>query len=321
MTVPPGPGTIAVVTVNWNGWKMTLECLAALRASRDADWHLVIVDNASSDDSRDHLRDLGDDVTLLASPVNGGWTGGNNMGVEWALAAGHEWLFILNNDAFVEPETLGRLRAVHTAVGGSAAIGPVHLTADGKDYDFLGMVDDAATGFPHWLPPQETDVTALPDPLPVVAIKGAGIFVDAASFKRVGRFDDQYYLNWDEVDWCFTARERGVPLFMTRTARIIHAGSASIGGHESALQTYFMARNSLLFARKHCSVRQRILHLRRLYWEARRRARAHRPGARWILGFLRSDTPDERAFKRGVADFFLGRFGECPTEIRRLSRS
>ncbi|WP_309646290.1 glycosyltransferase, partial [Phenylobacterium sp.] len=77
---PPDLG-VAVVTVNWNGWRDTLACLAALRGSRGAAWRLIIVDNASTDDSRSHLSDLGDDVTTLWAPTNGGWTGGNNIGV------------------------------------------------------------------------------------------------------------------------------------------------------------------------------------------------------------------------------------------------
>jgi GT2 family glycosyltransferase len=103
------PAQIAVITVNWNGWRNSLACLKALRTSVGPDWHLFLIDNASQDDSLTYLSDLGADVTLIRSPTNGGWTGGNNIGVQRALEVGHEFLFLLNNDALVMPDTLSFL--------------------------------------------------------------------------------------------------------------------------------------------------------------------------------------------------------------------
>jgi GT2 family glycosyltransferase len=311
-------GRIAVVTVNWNGWQRTLECLAALRTSVDADWHLIIVDNASTDGSRERLRDLGSDVTLIEAPTNGGWTGGNNIGADHALAGGFSHIFILNNDALVEARTLVTLRTMLDGMGQPAIIGPVHLRDDGS-YDFLGIVEDRVSGMPRWLLPKQTDASSLADPLPVVAIKGAGLFTSAATLRSLGRFDDRFYLNWDEIDWCFTARENGVALYVTRQTHIVHGGSATIGGLDSPLHCYFMTRNALLFAEKHLTARQRLRHLRSLYWDARTLAHADGPTRAWMMTLLRSRRPVARAFKRALRDYALRRFGDCPPLIRQLN--
>ena len=80
MAAPPTPSsdTVAVVVINWNGWRHSLSCIESLRRSQDTDWRLYLVDNASTDESLSHLTDLGDNVVVIRSPKNGGWTGGKS---------------------------------------------------------------------------------------------------------------------------------------------------------------------------------------------------------------------------------------------------
>lgn len=315
------PDSVAVVTVNWNGWQTTLACLDALRGSVGADWHLFVVDNASTDASLDHLRGLGDDVTLVENAVNGGWTGGNNLGIERALAAGYPYIFILNNDAFVEPGTIARLVALHQEAGEQAIIGPIHLTGDGEAYDFVGTDFNSRTGLPLWKSVEREAVETLPDLIETSTIKGAGIFVSAGQLAKIGTFDDRFYLNFDETDWCYRARAAGYALYMAKNAAIRHMGSASIGGMTSPLQSYFLARNGLLFARRHCNAAQTVQLLREYWWQARDLPRDNPARRGWFWRFLTRPSPAQTAFKRGMIDFARGRFGDCPPEIRRLGRA
>ena len=314
--------TIAVVTINWNGWANTLDCLAALRASERAAWHLFIVDNASSDDSLAHLADLGDDVTLIASPVNGGWTGGNNLGVTTALSAGYDWLFILNNYAFVEPDTLERLLAEARAQAQHDVwpeLGPIHRGDSLEDYDFIGSSTDPKTGIPGWI-----DASAhpgLPARLtPTSYVSGAGIFVNRRHFETIGLFDDRFYLNFDDTDWCRRAERLGYPLLMLADATIRHIGSASIGGRLSPLQTYFMTRNRLLFAEKHCTWRERLRLARRYVWQARELT-GRDSAFRWLPLLLRARGNATAAFRTGLVDYAARRFGDCPAAIRRWQKA
>ena len=144
---------IAVIVVNWNGWRYTLDCLASLRKSDTTNWHLIVVDNASTDDSALRLKDLGDEVTVLHAPVNGGWTGGNNLGVRHALDNGYDFLFVLNNDALVLSNTIRSLcETFDTLSDQFPLLGPVHLKGDGVRYDFIGADVDSETGLPRNLP-------------------------------------------------------------------------------------------------------------------------------------------------------------------------
>jgi len=316
--------TVAVVTINWNGWRHTRECLAALRASRGARWHLYLVDNGSTDDSLAHLGGLGDDVTLIEAGANLGWTGGNNLGVRHALARGHERIFLLNNDAFVLPDTLERLLAAAREAEGMAGegaaappvLGPVHKGVGGPDYDFSVAAFDPRTGVPAW----RTDAGAEGAParplIETAYVSGAAILTHRRHFEAVGPFDDRFYLNFDDTDWCVRAARAGFALLMVPDAAIGHVGSASIGGRESPLQTYFLTRNRLLFAEKHCTTVQRLRLLRRCIWQARALGDDGAPG-HWSVRLWRARDGRMAAFRRALLDYALRRFGDCPPEVRR----
>ena len=182
---------VAVVTINWNGWQMTLDCLSSLRASRGASWRLYIVDNASTDGSVEKLRDLGSDVVLLELPVNGGWTGGNNLGIRRALQDGYSRIFILNNDALVEPDTMAQLLSFSLSRVQPPIIGPLHSNMEGSRLDFIGSGYDAATGLPTyesrtvWMYPIFLSTTP-PSSLKALECLSRGTILNGSAFSTNG---------------------------------------------------------------------------------------------------------------------------------------
>ena len=307
---------IAVVTVNWNGWKNTLECLNSLRSSQNVDWHLFIVDNNSSDDSLLRLGNLGDDVSIIASTVNGGWTGGNNLGLEQAIAKGFKKFFLLNNDAQVLPETLVNMLRFQNVFGEDIPIiGPVQMNTDRSSYNFLGATVEDETGIPKGVSVTQVVEGGLEESWKTSFIKGAAIFLDIDHIERVGLFDERFFLNYDEADWCFRARKKGIPLKMMRDAKVIHAESGSIGGMDSPLSTYFLIRNELLFAEMHCTPGQRRARAKQLWYYGKWLAGG---GPVWLLSMLFARSPTAIAFRTAVRDYGLRRFGDCPRTIRKI---
>lgn len=315
------PATIAVVTVNWNGWEMTLQCLAALRACRldGFTWHAYVVDNASTDGSREHLADLGPDATLICSPINGGWTGGNNLGVEHALATGHPFVLLLNNDATLEPRALCELMSAHAERATERPIlGCLQRTDDGKDFTFTTIDIDPRTGMLVGPPKERTEALLKERFMPTPIVNGAALFAHRSVFEEVGKFDERFYLNFDESDWCLRAGAAGHSRYTLRDAIIFHSGNKSIGGAASPLQNYFIFRNQLLFSEKHGTWLQRLRVLRAAV--ARLRDVTGRESWRSSIRQLRSPSPVLYAMEAGFRDYLLRRFGNCPDEIRQLSR-
>jgi len=317
MTRASIPG-VAVVTINWNGWRNTLACLAALRATRGVAWRLIIVDNASTDESASHLVDLGDDVTTIWSPVNGGWTGGNNLGVAHALAAGYEHVLILNNDAFVEPDTLAEFLAAQAHAPGGV-LGGAMKSEDGHSDGPAGSVLNPKTGTVQWL--RLADIELSENGLrPAAAVMGAAMFAHRDVFEAVGPFDDNFYLYYDEIDWCARANKLGHACFFAERATLRHVGAASTGGMDSPLVGYFMTRNSLLFVERHSTGRQRLTMARIVLGRIRQDAKAIGAGW-WPLTLLTASEPRLLARRRGVIDYLTRRFGDCPASVRQLQKA
>ena len=97
---------VYIVLLNWNGWQDTLECVRSLERMEYRNWHAVIVDNGSTDDSVARLKGACPDVTVVETDKNLGFAAGNNVGIRYALKNEADYVFVLNNDTTILPDTI-----------------------------------------------------------------------------------------------------------------------------------------------------------------------------------------------------------------------
>src|SRR5271165_5426418 len=102
---------VYIIVLNWNGYRDTLRCLVALEQQHYPNYRIMILDNGSTDDSVAMLGDLGDRVCLIKNPDNLGYTGGNNRAMREAFGRGADYVWLFNNDAVAEPDTLAAMIA------------------------------------------------------------------------------------------------------------------------------------------------------------------------------------------------------------------
>src|ERR1700761_9533005 len=100
---------VGIILVNWNAWRDTIECLESLRRLEYPNFSTYVVDNDSADGSADRLKEWDRKVRVIPSGSNRGWAGGCNVGIRAARNDGCKHIFLLNNDALVEPDTVTRL--------------------------------------------------------------------------------------------------------------------------------------------------------------------------------------------------------------------
>lgn len=307
----PAP-LVAVVVINWNGPDDTLNAHASLIASRFANWRLVIVDNASIDDSVARLSGLGEKVVLVESARNLGFAGGCNLGIATSRKLGANYVFLLNNDAWVTPDTLGHLVEAAQSLGDRAAIGAVVRYADGSP-QFHGTVK-SRWGHSIWLQPSEERLRASPDLIPTDFIMGAALLMPMAAIDAVGDFDERFFLNYEEMDWCYRADKRGFACYVLKVATAYHKGSASLGSLDSPLQTYFRSRNELLFLEKHGAL---------VPWSWAFGRIVRRLGGRLFRAMKREESALASAeiLFLALRDYLMRRFGDCPDRIRELARA
>ena len=131
MAAPP---SVHIVILNWNGWRLTLECLRSLQGLDYADTTIWVVDNGSTDDSLERLRDSGLAPRILENGANLGFGAGCNPAIRRALAEGAEYVWLLNNDTCVDPGALA-------AIGDAPMDAERGWGASGRDRDSRHLRD------------------------------------------------------------------------------------------------------------------------------------------------------------------------------------
>jgi N-acetylglucosaminyl-diphospho-decaprenol L-rhamnosyltransferase len=239
---------LLVVIVNYRTPDMTLDAARAAVRALDGveDWRLDIVDNDSEDGSFERLeaaiaREGWRHVRVLESPKNGGFGYGNNVAISAALRTDDppELVYLLNSDAFPEPDAIRALLAFmreHPEVGiaGSeihGVDGAPHVTA----FRFPTLASEGLGSFrlgaiARWVP--ATEVAILPRPETTQRVDwlaGASMMVRREVFERVGLFDDGFFLYYEETDLCLRAAKAGWPTWYVVESRVAHVGHGTTG--------------------------------------------------------------------------------------------
>src|SRR6185369_2888887 len=132
---------VLVVLLNWNSFEETRTAVESVQRMDYPNFRILIVDNGSEDGSASALQALsGERVDLLVSPVNTGYTGGCNLGMERALAMGAKYIWLLNNDAVVEPATLSSIVAIAESDDRIGLVSPQIAALDEDRFTFAGGI-------------------------------------------------------------------------------------------------------------------------------------------------------------------------------------
>jgi len=286
---------VAVVVLDWNGGDDTLACIASVLASEHAPLDVWLVDNASRAPVLDEIRARHPEVRSIANPSNLGYAGGNNVGLRAALAAGAEWVLVLNNDARVRPDTVSEMVRVGASDPRIAAVGAKVLRLE--EPDRLWMAWGEVTyrqSLVALVGENAPDSGAFDAQRDVPWVSGCAILLSRAALERIGPFDETFFAYHEEVDWCATAREHGMRVVYAPRAVVLHRGQASSGGATFvSRRQYLTARNMVRFVRKHGSAAER---LRFALWFA-----AMLP-ASWVKRLLRGEQEGVLLKLRGALD-------------------
>jgi len=281
--------SVLIVLVNWKRGADTCACLASLERLTFSSWSVVVCDNGSPDGSGGEVSNFltsrykwtlsevcarnttliehfGDDsrneprVTLVHSPENLGFAGGNNLAYRCApTAATADYVWFLNNDTEVCENTLEALLARATEDASIGICGATLVYAhDRRTVQALGGATyRVATGAIRELGqglqwPCEVAGEDIESQLTYVS--GASMLVSRAFLDRVGLMSEDYFLYYEELDWAERGRRAGFRLAYAPAAVVYHKEGAVLGSGASAqrspLAEYYGLRNRLRVTRK-----------------------------------------------------------------------
>jgi GT2 family glycosyltransferase len=249
---------VSAVVLNYNGCELLDVIIPSLALQEYRDFEMVVVDNASTDDSVSHLRETWPQVRVVS-------TGAANVGVTAAMnvavrAATGELVALLNNDIELDPRWMGELVAAleHHPDAGSA-VGKLlnfyrrkELDGAGDVFSWGGEVRRRGHG--------EHDRGQYDGPQAIFGACGGAALYRRSAFERVGPMDESLFAYYEDADWSFRAQLSGYGCRYVPTAVAYHMGSATLGAGSSEFNLYQAWRNSIWVVVKNYPTSDLFLH-------------------------------------------------------------
>lgn len=293
------------ILVNWNRPNDTLGCVRSLLLNKDGfDLKVLIVDNASSDNSVKMLSrafSKNKEIKMLKSNKNLGFTGGNNLGIKYAIKSGAEYLLIINNDTVTDKNLVKNLLETFDNYPNLGIASPKIYFSPGFEYhkeykkSELGKVIWYAGGVIDWdnvygknWGVDEVDLGQFDREKEIDFATGACMMVRKDLIKKIGEFNDKYFAYMEDVEFSQRVKRSGFKIVFNPKAFLWHKVSQS-SGIGSELNDYYITRNRLLFGLKYAKLKTKLALLKE------------------ALTFLQFGRPWQ---KKGVLDYAFGNLGK-----------
>ncbi len=262
---------LSIIIVNWNTVDYLKACLRSIEINAPAcEYEVIMVDNASSDGSADMVRESFPGVKLIANETNEKYAVGNNIGIQESQG---EHILLLNPDTKVKPGALDALLKFGREHPEAAAVGCRLILPDGTVQQSCRSFPDPAGVFFEYIgvsrafPESEVfgryrmtwfdykHVAEVDQPM------GSCLLLSRKALDDVGIFDQEFPIFFNEVDWCYRAKQEGWKVYFTPDAEVVHYGGAGTIQVKRAMRRE-SHRSLWWFYRKH--YRKRMS--KPLYW-------------------------------------------------------
>ena len=261
---------VYIIVLNYNNWQDTLMCLKSLK-KLDYQYHkIILVDNASTDNSCEKINNWQTqnnllNLVFLLSDKNGGYSAGNNIGLRYVLSQSDvSFVWLLNNDVEVESSSLSYLvNDYNKKSNESNKIGI--LGSKIMDFHQRKIIQAAGGGTLNtwiaysWLigAHQEDKGQFDVEKIKLDFILGVSMFCPIAFIKDVGLLNEDYFLYLEEPDWAERAKKKNWQLAYCYQSKVYHKGGATTGGEHYGTETsssdfsdFHFHKSRILFTKK-----------------------------------------------------------------------
>jgi GT2 family glycosyltransferase len=249
---------ISIITVNFNQPLATVELLKSIQKNYlNANIEVILVDNGSRENREQYFKASYENLKYIRSEKNLGFAGGNNLGI--AQAAG-KYLFLVNNDTEF---TAGLVETLVSTLDGNPDVGI--LSPMIKYFDQPEIIQYAGFTEMNYYTCRNTCIGQFEKDLgqyhnivaPTGFVHGAAMMIRAEVLKSSGLMAENFFLYYEEMDWCELIKRAGYQVWVNTNALIYHKESLSVG-KSSALKEFFMNRNRILFIRRNANLSQMV---------------------------------------------------------------
>ncbi len=240
-----------IIVLNWNGEAVIVPCLRSLLGVTDVPLRIIVVDNASTDDSVAVVRREFPGVEVIENERNLLFAEGNNAGLRRALDAGGRYMLLLNNDTEVDPRFASAMLSALQSDSDVGIVGPKILYHDDPRRIWYGGGNFfPVLGVPRHQNIRRIDGSFTDGRRDTGYVTGCALLVRREVIEDIGLLDPQYVMYCEDVDFCLRARRVGWRCVYEPNAVVWHKVSASSGGGMTPYKLEHRLRSTYrLFAR------------------------------------------------------------------------
>lgn len=250
---------VYIIILNYNGYTDTINCVENIKNINYKNYKIVIIDNASTDESITILKNKFRDCYIIQSDINNGYAGGNNLGIKFAINNNSDYICILNNDVLVDKNFLRILIEYYLNNTNIGMIGPMILDYyDQKVVQSTGAMVNLYKGNINIINKNEKLNNIEKKIINCDYVGGACILIKTKVISEIGLIPEEYFLFFEETEWCIKAKKLGYKIICNCNSKVMHKGSSSIN-KVTGLSEYYMARNRILFEKRNASKNQLFL--------------------------------------------------------------
>lgn len=212
---------VFVIVVTFKGKQWYDSCFQSLRES-DLPVETIVVDNASNDGTVEYIKQNFPEIILIESKENLGFGRANNLGMRYALDHGCDYVFLLNQDAWIEPDTFEKLIAVHKEHEDFGIISPMHLTAEKNSIEsaLLGFLNDKSNTDGSFL--NDLYFGRLKDWYETRYVNAAAWLLPRKTLETIGGFDPIFLHYGEDDNYMQRVLYHGLKIIICPESKIVH---------------------------------------------------------------------------------------------------
>lgn len=255
---------VSIIILNWNRFKDIVECLESVFKTTYPNYEVIVVDNASTDGSVEKLKKLFASVIILSCKNNLGFAGGNNVGIRHGMNHGAEYVWLLNNDIIVEPDTLCSLIIESEKYSSVGLLSPVlYRYSSPSQVQCCGsLIAWDNYSVKHFTEMGSISQTNEAD----TWLWGTALLIKRDVINKVGYLNEKYFAYHEDLEYSLRSSRAGYVNKYVPSAKIFHKGlSQEKRGNISIClnQFYYITRNEYWFWCSNLIFFKKIIFLRK----------------------------------------------------------
>ncbi|MBM0065895.1 glycosyltransferase family 2 protein [Alkalicoccobacillus gibsonii] len=237
---------VFIIVLNWNDYESTVKCVESLEKQTYDNFRIVILDNNSQDKSGELLRERFSNHKIILNEKNLGYTGGNNIGINYAQKCNADYIYIVNNDTIHEQRSL--LDNFVDVMENDKKIGIIGPKIVDKTYGNIQSIYDGS----RWWDKIEHEIGLNRDNstfTPVLRILGCSMLFRTELVEKIGDLDEGFFMYSDEDDFCLRANLNGYSVIYNQKFEVKRNTDSDKKTYNKR-KTYYCTRNKILMLNK-----------------------------------------------------------------------